>query len=329
MASDNLSIFDDLVIPPGGAASAGLIALGARPLPMMLAPNEEKFPRKVANCGLWWERYGATMVEKVIQKRNGQSHHVPNSFKISAREWVEDLINHSHVTLDDAQRIAAYADRLKHIAIAGAPGGLAIDMTLTSRLITGMGLPHPIENSLVFHPTLGCPYIPGSTIKGAVQAFADEWLSGGGYDDVPEDLRRVMTRIFGQASRTSGDQTTAVGSVIFFDAVPLTPPVLTPEVMTPHVGNYLIGESDLPLETTSPKPIYFLAIDPGEGGASKFRFCLRPSVRAQTEVDGCSDVELAAGWLVACLRDVGIGAKTKSGFGRFDLPQIHRPGGSV
>src|ERR1035441_6966625 len=69
------------------------------------------------------------------------------------------------------------------------------------------GRSHPVENGFVWHPTLGVPYLPGSSIKGLI-----------GQPD--------RENVLGSKTR--------VGRVICLDAVPTCPVRLEADVMTPH-----------------------------------------------------------------------------------------------
>lgn len=52
---------------------------------------------------------------------------------------------------------------------------IQITATTTSRLVTGMGLPHPKENGFAWMRPYGIPYIPGSSVKGMLLG----WLKSG------------------------------------------------------------------------------------------------------------------------------------------------------
>ena len=39
----------------------------------------------------------------------------------------------------------------------------------------GLGNSHPLENGLLWHPTLGVPYFQGSTVKGLAKALIEKW----------------------------------------------------------------------------------------------------------------------------------------------------------
>jgi len=188
----------------------------------------------------------------------------------------------------------AQADRLKRLA--EALGGQARDFTATAPFVTGMGLPHPVENGFAWHHSFGCPWLPGSSVKGLVRAWAEQWESAD---------TATCARIFG---RTPDDP--AAGSVIFFDALPTGAAKLVVEIITPHTGDWRITDSPAnspPADWVSPNPIPFLAVAKG----STFRFAIAPRNGAAQE-----DIATALGWLEAALEWAGAGAKTALGLGR-------------
>lgn len=317
MSKDKRSFLDNLVAPldaPAGTIDPSKPLHPARPtLPRLLTAASVGTPR---HLGLWWERYGHSFAKK---ERNF------NKPEVDRREWTEQLATHSRILDETLDRRVEYANRLTSLALKGKPKGLSFNLVLTSRLVTGFGQPHPIENGLLFHPTLGCPYVPGSSLKGTVQAFADEWLMGHvEAPDEEQELRQSLDRIFGQPKRLSGQQSygereTRLGSVCFLEAVPVSTCRIVSDVMTPHVGSYLTNPDydQVKLEIESPNPIHFPVVERG----AVFRFTLVPTATAGLEMDEdeiSSDIQLAGGWLVAGLKTWGIGAKTKSGYGRFN-----------
>jgi CRISPR type III-B/RAMP module RAMP protein Cmr6 len=109
--------------------------------------------------------------------------------------------------------------------------------------------------------------------------------------------------------------------VIFLDAVPLTPPTLSVEVLTPHGPG-----SGAPVDAGNPVPVGFLAVKEDV----TLRFAILPSTTYSNlewvlgATQGLSpheqariDVGQVADWLTEAVGRIGIGAKTKSGYGRF------------
>jgi CRISPR-associated protein Cmr6 len=262
----------------------------------------------VAAPALWWERFGGPYyrVERGCRKAGADK-----------GEWVRHLAQQAAGKASWRPALERQACRIANIARSAGPTARVFDLRLRTRLALGLGLSHPTENGMLFHPTLGCPYIPGSSLKGLTQAFADEWLRKIG-KEAGEEGRRISLRIFGQSERLRGEARydegeTRRGSVIFFDAVPLTWPKIGVDIMTPHIGKYLTGDENV-ADTIATTPIYFASVAPG----ATFQFAVAPAYPVTGCDDGWSDCALAAGWLECALKKVGAGAKTKSDYGRFE-----------
>ena len=182
--------------------------------------------------------------------------------------------------------------------ISQIPGVKTRGSTTQEPLITGFGLPHMTANSLAWHPTLGVPYIPGSTIKGLVRDWTNQWCG------VDAD---TIKRIFGSDTHTNDKDDNQLGSVIFFDALPVHPVKLKQCIMTPHYQDYYSSQGTTPpSDNRSPVPISFLAVNVG------CQFCFSLKARDNSE----DDIELVSKWLTEALAYIGIGAKTAVGFGR-------------
>lgn len=178
-------------------------------------------------------------------------------------------------------------------------GGELLFYKLESDFVTGLGRQHPVENGFAWHPTLGTPYLPGSSVKGVVRAWAAQW---DGADEA------TLKRIFGSESKKV--ENFQAGSVVFLDAIPSAPVRLKADIMTPHYGPYYQDDTGRtpPADWHSPNPIPFLAV---EAGAS-FVFGVLP--RCKEHVADCQKVRA---WLEEALEWTGAGAKTAVGYGRF------------
>ncbi|MGJ3241627.1 MAG: type III-B CRISPR module RAMP protein Cmr6 [Opitutales bacterium] len=173
------------------------------------------------------------------------------------------------------------------------------------RFVTGLGRSHPVENGFAWHPTLGTPYLPGSSVKGLVRAYVEQWMEP---SDCPSN--DTISRIFGpRDNRASG-----TGSVLFFDALPTGAVRLEADVMTPHYGPYYLGGKGEtpPGDWHSPTPIPFLAVS----GGQSFQFAVLPR-----DAGAAEDGETVFRWLTDALQWLGAGAKTAVGYGRFALDE--------
>lgn len=168
------------------------------------------------------------------------------------------------------------------------------------RFVTGLGRQHPVENGFSWHHALGVPYLPGSSVKGMVRAWAKRWEEKVSLDDTK--------RIFGSKN------TEYVGNVIFFDALPDSCIRLEMDVMTPHYSPYY-SDGETPGDWYDPVPIPFLTV----GSGQTFQFIVAP--RRPRNEQSRQDAAQAAEWLKKALKWIGAGAKTAAGYGRFTLSE--------
>lgn len=201
-------------------------------------------------------------------------------------DWIENV---TEGPVGSSSQLGECAMRLMRL-IERRAGHAAVFVT-ESRFVTGLGRSHPVENGFVWHPTLGTPYLPGSSIKGLVRAWA-ELDSDASCDD------ETATRLLGNR-RT-------VGNLRFLDAVPVAPVHLQADIMTPHFAGWT--EEEPPGDWLSPTPIPFLTTAAG----ARFLFGIVPCRTAGNE-----DLNTASAWLRAALSWAGAGAKTAVGYGRF------------
>ena len=260
------------------------------------------------NAGLWWSKFCDGWTEDLTALRPPPRSSEGGGDSGGKAAWV---LGFDSKTAGDTALLDEHLSRRD--ALVGALGGQGIVYPLASRMVTGLGLEHPIENGFAWHHLLGVPYIPASGIKGALRSWARETNGGGEAGNVD--------RLFGTASDGGG-----VGAISVLDGLPTAPVRLAAEVMTPHVGDWLSTaqpEASPPGDWIDPVPIPFLAV---EAGAS-FAFALLPTARAQDD-----DLDLAMTWLDEALGLAGVGSKTATGFGQFatesadaawlDLPEV-------
>jgi CRISPR-associated protein Cmr6 len=184
--------------------------------------------------------------------------------------------------------LAESTARMARLTIAKS-GVFAVFVT-ESRFVTGLGRSHPVENGFAWHPTLGVPYLPGSSIKGLVRAWAER-------DAEPRPSKKLVDELLGSPG--------SVGQVIFVDAVPVAPVQLEADVMCPHYAGW--SPQEPPGDWCSPVPVPFLVTAP----QTVFVFSLLPRGASTGAVEKVLD------WLRAALADIGAGAKTSVGYGRF------------
>src|SRR5579875_2869419 len=116
------------------------------------------------------------------------------------RKWLATI---TASTIGSNQMLQEYADRVR--ALAKARDGSNLELTNCSRIANGMGNPNPIENGLQWHPTLGVPFLPATSLKGLARA----WAALEAEISKNEDTRSNIDRLFGPEDGTDR----AAGSV--------------------------------------------------------------------------------------------------------------------
>jgi CRISPR-associated protein Cmr6 len=261
------------------------------------------------NPGLWYTRFFDRYLE-------GRDWAVDETSK---RGWIESAARHRP---DGALDATLQAVARRRIGLVRACGGDLAELRTSWRFVTGLGLPHPVENGFAWHPTLGLPYLPATGVKGLLAA----WLWTLSRDDDQTDS--VKEEAKERLRAWCGVQDDA-GSLIFFDALPTAPPALAADVMTAHMGQWYaegggITDPDrepqkVPADWHSPVPVPFLVVERGT-----FLFGIAPRPGADWgERKPASEVAAALGALGEALAFLGAGAKTAVGYGRFE------PGGSL
>ncbi len=175
--------------------------------------------------------------------------------------------------------------------------------------VTGLGLPHPVENGLAWHPTLGTPYLAGSAVKGLMRAWLEVWEEN-------EQTRGKKLRWSG----SEDDKNPQAGELICFDAIPTAPVKLMVDVMTPHYGkwykqggeikDYKAEPEKLPADWHEPNPVVFLAVDK----PTSFLFSIAPRHPPKLPSDFV-EIDEALDVLAKALEWLGAGAKTAVGYG--------------
>ena len=192
-------------------------------------------------------------------------------------------------------------DRL--MASLSASGWTTNRQTLRSswRMVTGLGISHPFETGFVFHHTLGVPFLPGSSVKGAAAAFARQKLD----EQDPAWPTKVKEAAFGDNEHA--------GRVVFFDALPTIWPKLEIDIMNPHYAEYYNG-SKPPADWLSPTPIHFLAIAAGQ--PFEFAVAVKPERKAD-ETNASELLSLATRAVQGAATEGGLGGKSAVGYGYF------------
>ncbi|MCC6785227.1 MAG: type III-B CRISPR module RAMP protein Cmr6 [Planctomycetes bacterium] len=248
------------------------------------AAEEPRQRQPGGHAGLWFDKFCNQWLVQAGERRSWSLRASSNEKAGSnpKQDWIATVTD-KPVGVREEIREAV----LRRLQLVQACGGRVAVLRTQSRFASGLGRSHPIENGFAWHPTLGTPYLPGSSVKGAVLAWARET----GVD--PE----LHEHVFGAAER--------VGSLCFLGAIPLAPVSLEADVMTPHYAGW--SESDPPGDWRSPTPIPFLttAVD------TRFLFSFVPRARVPA-----AELDRVMQLLVDALETVGAGAKTAVGYGR-------------
>ncbi len=247
----------------------------------LYARSSPAFNSQTSHAGLWYDKF-------CDQWKKDWT--LPPEGKVN---WIRAVV--SHQAIGEAALIGQYAVRQKQLV--ERLGGMCLLFQTESRFVTGLGREHPVENGFAWHPTSGTPYLPGSSVKGLLRAWA-----------IMEEQRDVADRILGCQELPDGPDG-RVGTVILFDAIPLAPVKLEVDVMTPHYADYY-GRGEVPGDWQSPVPVSFLVVAAG----TAFQFGIAPRT-----TDGKEYLESVAIWLKNALQWLGAGAKTAVGYGRFEL----------
>jgi len=162
------------------------------------------------------------------------------------------------------------------------------------RMVVGLGEESVLETSVTLHHTYGVPYIPGSALKGLAASYASQNLDPAIWD------------AGSPAYKTLFGTTDEAGYVTFFDALYVPGSghdgrALHPDVITVHHPGYYQRGDQPPADWDSPTPIPF----PSATGSYLI---------ALTGPIGW--VAAAFDILALALTEIGIGAKTSSGYGR-------------
>jgi CRISPR type III-B/RAMP module RAMP protein Cmr6 len=258
----------------------------------------QSFQKDLSNFGLRFQKFFPYSGDNF--KTEGSVEQLAQNWKNTNKKDISRQLKQKHDRQDELlkQRFKLAAKILK------------IGATLSTRLITGIGETTPAEVGMVFDRNLGIPYIPASSIKGAVAyAYAVNAVNRKNQTDEESDTifstnESGFTALFG--SRNSSDS--SKGGFCFLDAYPINAPLIEVDIMNPHFSGYYQG-SKPPSETDNPTPIKFLAVE--KGTAFEFRgFFLKK------EAEQYKDLLVEA--FQTTLEMTGIGAKTAVGYGLFE-----------
>lgn len=201
-----------------------------------------------------------------------------------------------------------------------APQSIELQTVYPGMLI-GTGLAHGFGGKgeaalgLCLDYVTGMPYIPGSSVKGALRSAFDDHHEGYvqgilkelGVENADKDfIKKLEVGIFGKRIKDDKCESNPMEEDIFFDAiVTSTGKLFATDAITPHRADPEL------LELANPIPLTLIRIRPGV--TFKFQFSLKP------ETLGIS-AEIKLKLFKQILLDLGIGAKTNVGYGQLAEP---------
>ena len=226
-----------------------------------------------------------------------------------------------------------YSDVLvkKNSSLVLALGGEIAYYQTQGRFVTGMGNDHPTENGFTWHPTLGVPYLPASSVKGLVRSWLEwQWGEQALKKDGDAQKRNQLLQWFGSEHKDPREQIAdqQAGWFIFFDALPTSPVQLVADVMTPHYGKWYENGGDekentkadtVPADWHSPVPVTFLTVK--KGATFQFGIAVRSGLNEKDQITAKAALPNVMAVLQDALGWAGAGAKTATGYGRMEVDE--------
>lgn len=225
-----------------------------------------------------------------------------------------------------------------------------LKLKTSSRLVVGLGAGHVLETSLTLHHIFGIPYIPGSALKGVVRMVSFWEIAKNRIEEITDQKQseKIIEDLQGtlyDSEITNDDKDEILkhkllfgtqgfkGLLLFLDAFPITednPDIFDLDIMNVHYPSYY-GSEGAPGDWENPRPIVFLTVRKG----IEFCFCvLFDRYRADELMNSGNDnikkmvndwlnnpdglKSNVQGWIDCALKEFGVGAKTRLGYGIFE-----------
>lgn len=269
-----------------------------------------------AHVGLWLDR---CLIQRQMQRDDAEDHADRRRLHALAMEALR--LGGS----PPPPAVIAYRERFERHrdeadTVAAGTSRRVIEAAARSRVLLHPATGSTVtDGSLLLHHTYGVPYLPGSALKGICRHRAERLKADGVSLSGVEDWPRLL---FG--STEEGDAGGESGLFDFWDAlwVP-APPIgggsdfgpLVEDIVNPHHGDYYtkMGDRPPPSDGDAPIPTHILTVAP------RTRFLI--VVESFAQGDRIKDL---LDWVVTtllrdALREDGIGARTRAGYGRLDL----------
>lgn len=281
-----------------------------------------------SHSGLWFDRF------YTYERYDNQGELLPENLRKDAKKsekknfWRDFQGSNGVRCCGDSKRLKDKA--LQRHMLCTAQGGQSKVYANDWLMAIGLGNSHPLENGLLWHPTLGVPYFQGSTVKGLTKALMEQWgadpklikrwfgsvnfLSSPNLKSQPKLFETYFnSELTEQLKESLNTQDT--GAFIFLDAIPTEPVMIKETMVTPHYGRWYekgdsdpVGSDTVPGDWHSPLPVEFLAVE-----KAVMQFGVMPRLGADIQEH---EIEQVCNVITLALEYLGIGAKTATGFGR-------------
>ena len=234
---------------------------------------------KCSNLSLWLDRYVSYNFDKQKWELN----------EALKKHFLQNIVQNFQF---NSGLIESYYKRWQAI-VQSSPLSQTFTAEPEWRMVIGLGQTSILETSITLDRITGIPIIPGSALKGLACSSAMLFHLQE-TDRTEAENNEEFKKIFG----TEKNQ----GEIVFLDAVPTKIPTLELDIMNNHYPDYY-EKDGLPTPYQNPNPIYFLTL----GNKTQFAFAV---VGKDKDLVG-----KAKDWLSHGLSELGIGAKTSSGYG--------------
>src|SRR6266496_2176840 len=245
--------------------------------------------------GLWLDKYIEEQEKKDVESQSNMAQGKGNSRSDLVKEVasLRELSEYEKFFQRWTKLLTDYDAQTREAKVKG-------------RMVVGLGSESVLETSIILHHTYGVPYIPGTALKGLAASYASKQLG-----DIWKKGSPAYNAVFGD--------TNSAGYITFFDALYIPGSghkgqVLYPDVITVHHPKYYQEEKNVsPSDWDSPNPVPFLS------ATGKYLLALAaPDVKEDTRDEWLKKV---FEFLGHALKEMGIGAKTSSGYGRMEIEQ--------
>ncbi len=264
--------------------------------------------------------------KKFRNSKNPQKEIIDYAHKKEKNEFFKDIISGNRTCGDD-KALGNHA--INQRLLCQTQGGIAQVYSNDWLMAIGLGNSHPLENGMLWHPTLGVPYFQGGTVKGMAKALMEKWGADpqlikrwfGSVNLKDDKLAELYYQHFEQSlddecRKQFAEQST--GAFIFLDAIPVKAVTLKKSMMTPHYGKWYEKGDENPTQADtqpsdwhSPVPIDFLAVE-----SASMQFGVLPRKGADIKE---GEIEQISNVITLALEHLGIGAKTATGYGHMQV----------